>query len=50
MKNDGSILLSTGPLPMTVDANTLGAVTPADADGISVVAASSSIGRHLANN
>ena len=49
MKADGSILLSTGPLSMTVDADSLAVATSADADGISV-AAGSSMGRHLATN
>jgi len=49
MKADGSILLSTGPLSMTIDSDSLAAATSADADGISI-AANSSMGRHLVSN
>jgi len=41
MNADGSVLLSTGPLSMTVDSDTLAAAAVADADGI---------GRHLTTN
>jgi len=50
---DGNIMLSTGPLSMTVDAESLAPVTSTDADIINAAASSAAmamtVGRHLTN-